>query len=112
MILPPYGRQFIDNPPSAGLWVAVGPGAWNLAKSKPFPVVVLPIDKRPCDYEWPSVAGAALIFETGSLNDKLLHELAQALVLAGANSVVAIRESLLRSRDCCLFFEAVPYGDE
>ena len=112
MNLPPYGRQYVEDPPSAGLWVAVGPDGWQFANSKPFPVVVLPTDRKPSDYQWPQTAGAALIFETGDRDDSLLRDLAEALVTAGAPAVVAIRESLLQCSDCCLFFEAVPYGDE
>ena len=109
--LPPYGRQYLEDPPSAGLWVAVGPGAWEIAKGKSFPVVVLPPGSKPSDYEWPATSGAALIFETGPLADDLLHELAKTLMLAGAPSVVAIRESLFSSPECRLFFEPVAHGD-
>ncbi len=109
--LPPFGRQYLDNPPGAGLWVAVGSDPWKIAKGKPFPVVVLPTGAQPADYEWPATAGAAIIFETGPQDDALLHELAKTLMLAGAPSVVAIRESLLRSPDCCVFLEPVPYGE-
>ena len=109
--LPPFGRQYLENPPSAGLWVAVGPGAWDIAKGKSFPVVVLPPGSKPSDYEWPTTSGPALIFETGPLDDDLLHKLVKTLMLAGAPSVVAIRESLLQSPDCRVFFEAVPCGE-
>ena len=109
--LPPFGRQYLDNPPSAGLWVAVGPRSWDIAVQKPFPVVVLPPGAQPADYEWPTTAGAALIFETGPCDDELLLELATMLMLVAAPSVVAIRESLLQSPDCCLFFEPVAHGD-
>ncbi len=109
--LPPYGRQYLEDPPSAGLWVAVGPGAWEIAKGKSCPVVVLPPGSKPSDYEWPATSGAALIFETGPLADDLLHELAKTLMLAGAPSVVAIRESLFKSSECCRFFKEVPCGE-
>lgn len=109
--LPPFGRQYLDNPTSAGLWVAVGPRSWDIANQKPFPVVVLPPGAQPADYEWPTTAGAALIFETGPLDDDLLHDLAETLMLAGAPSVVAIRESLFQSPECCRFFKAVPCGE-
>ena len=109
--LPPYGRQYLEDPPSAGLWIAVGPNAWGFASQKPFPVVVLPPGSKPSDYEWPATSGAALIFETGPCDDELLLELAKTLMLVGAPSVVAIRESLLRSKDCRCFFEAVAHGD-
>ncbi len=109
--LPPFGRQYLDNPPGAGLWVATGPRAWDIANQKPFPVVVLPPGAQPADYEWPATSGPAIIFETGPLADDPLHELAKTLMLAGAPSVVAIRESLFKSSECCLFFKAVPCGD-
>ena len=109
--LPPFGRQYLDNPPREGFQVACGSDPWKIAKGKPFPVVVLPPGSKPSDYEWPATSGPATIFETGPQDDALLHELAKTLMLAGAPSVVAIRESLLQSPDCCLFFKAVPYGE-
>lgn len=109
--LPPYGRQYLEDPPSAGLWVVFGPDAWDFASKQPFPVVVLPPGAKPTDYDWPATSGPALIFETGPRADDLLHELAKSLMLVGAPSIVAIRDSFLSSSKCCLFFEAVPYGE-
>ena len=109
--LPPYGRQYLDNPPGAGYQVACGSDPWKIAKGKPFPVVVLPPGSKPSDYDWPTTSGPALIYETGPLDDDLLYELAKTLMLAGAPSVVAIRESLFKSSECCRFFKAVPYGE-
>ncbi|MCH7687084.1 MAG: hypothetical protein IH899_10460 [Planctomycetes bacterium] len=109
--LPPYGRQYLDNPPGAGFQVACGSDPWKIAKGKSFPVVVLPTGSKPSDYDWPTTSGPALIYETGPLDDDLLYELAKTLMLAGAPSVVAIRESLFKSSECCLFFEAVPCGE-
>ena len=109
--LPPYGRQYLEDPPSEGFQVACGSDPWDIAKGKPFTVLVLPPGSKPSDYDWPTTSGPALIYETGPLDDDLLYELAKTLMLAGAPSVVAIRESLLQSPDCCLFFEAVPCGE-
>ena len=111
MSLPPYGRRFLDDPPSAGLWVCTGPRAWQAAAGKPFACVVLPPGCEPSEFEWPATSGPALIFETGEQNDELLQSLAKVLMLAGAPSVVAIRESLLRAPDCCVYFEVAAYGE-
>lgn len=94
MTLPPYGRQFLDQRPSAGPWVAIGPGAWKFAKGFHFPVMVLPDDASPCDFRWPSDGKAALIHERGVCDDNRLRAMAEALIQAGAPSVVALREAL------------------
>ena len=109
--LPPYGRQYLDNPPGAGFQVACGSDPYRIARQKPFLVLVLPPGSKPSDYDWPTTSGPALIYETGPLDDDLLYELAKALMLAGAPSVVAIRESLFSSPECRLFFEPVAHGD-
>ena len=106
-MLPPYGRQFLEQLPSAGIWVAIGPGAWRFAKTRSFPVMVLPEDSEPGDYEWPSNEQPALIHERGEYNDERLHAMAKALLLAGAPSVVAIREALLDAGDPRVFFDPV-----
>ena len=91
--LPPFGKQFQSVPPS-GVRVAIGPGAWDLQKKHHIPVMVLPDDAIPDDFQWPSDGGPALIFECGEYNDIRLRSMAEALLLAGASSVVAIREAL------------------
>ena len=106
-MLPPYGRQYLEQVPSAGIWVAIGPGAWRFAKTRSFPVMVLPEDNDPGDYEWPSNKQPALIHERGEYNDERLQAMAKALLLAGAPSVVAIREALLDAGDPRVFFDPV-----
>lgn len=106
-MLPPFGKQFLEQRPSAGIWVAMGPGAWEFAKARTFPVMVLPDDREPSDYEWPTDGGPVLIHERGPCNDQRLHALAKTLMLAGASSVVAIREALLDSHDPRIFFDPV-----
>ena len=106
-MLPPYGRQYLEQVPSAGIWVAIGPGAWRFARTRSFPVMVLPEDNDPGDYEWPSNKQPALIHERGEYNDERLHSMATALLLAGAPSVVAIREALLDEGDPRIFFDPV-----
>lgn len=106
-MLPPYGRQYLQQRPSAGIWVAIGPGAWDFAKVRSFPVMVLPEDDDPSDYEWPSNDQPALIHERGEYNDDRLHAMARALLLAGAPSVVAIRQALLEEDDPRVFFDPV-----
>ena len=106
-MLPPYGKQYLEQLPSAGIWVAIGPGAWRFAKTRSFPVMVLPEDHEPCDYEWPSNGQPVLIHERGEYNDERLHAMARAMLLAGAPSVVAIREALLDAGDPRVFFDPV-----
>jgi len=104
--LPPYGQQYLEQRPSAGIWVAIGPGAWRFAKVRTFPVMVLPEDKDPKDFNWPSDGQQpVLIHERGDFNDDRLYAMAKALILAGASSVVAIREALLND-DPRVFFDA------
>lgn len=111
MNLAPNGHRWIDDPPTVGLWVITGPRAWQYANNKPFVCVVLPPGSRPAEFEWPATSGPAIIFETGSADDDLQQELATAIMLAGAPSVVAIRESMLCKPDACVFYEAVSHGD-
>ena len=106
-MLPPYGKQYLEQRPSAGIWVAIGPGAWDFARIRTFPVMVLPEDKEPGDFEWPSDGQPALIHERGDINDERLYSMAEALLLAGAPSVVAIREALLTKDDPRVFFDQV-----
>ena len=91
--LPPFGKQF-QPAPSSGVRVAIGPGAWDFQKKHHVPIMVLPDDANPDDFQWPSDGGAALIFERGEYNDERLDSLAHALLKAGVSSVVAIREAL------------------
>lgn len=105
--LPPYARQYLNELPNAGLWVAIGPHSWGAASRKPFPIVVLPPESKPEDYTWPATIAPALILETGPESDSLLERVATALMIVGAPSVVAIREARLRDVDACVYFEAV-----
>ena len=105
-MLPPYGKQYLEQRPSAGIWVAIGPGAWRVAKTRSFPVMVLPEDREPNDFDWPSDGQPALIHERGDFNDDRLRSMAEALLRAGAASVVAIREALLNDYDPRKFFDA------
>ena len=96
MKLPPFGKQFQPVPPS-GVRVAIGPGAWDCQKEYQkyrAPIMVLPDDANPDDFQWPSDGGPALILERGEYNDIQLRSMAEALLRAGALSVVAIREAL------------------
>lgn len=104
---PPYALQYLKAKPSAGIWVAIGPGAWHFAQARTFPVMVLPDESEPDDYDWPSNGQPALIFELGDCNDERLQAMAKALLLAGAPSAVAIREALLTEDDPRVFFDPV-----
>ena len=91
--LPPFAKQFKTSQKS-GIRVAIGASAWGKAKAHAFPIMVLPQDKSPSEYRWPSDGGPALIFECGEFNDDRLDSMAAALLRAGCPSAVAIREAL------------------
>ena len=90
--LPPYGNNYLNDPRN-GLHVAIGPSAWDFAKTRPYPVMVLPDGERPTDRRWPPSDGPALIWERGAFDTDRLTELACCLLQCGASSVVAIREA-------------------
>ena len=103
--LPPFGKQFQPVPPS-GVQVVIGPGAWDFQKKHHVPILVLPDDANPEDFGWPSDGKPALIHERGEYNDSQLTSMAEALLRAGASSVVAIREALLNDYDPRMYFDA------
>lgn len=103
--LAPFAKQFQPVPPS-GVRVAIGPGAWNFQKKHHAPIMVLSDDANSKDFRWPSDGNPALIHERGEYNDERLDTLAQALLQAGASSVVAIREALLNEYDPRVFYDA------
>lgn len=90
--LPPYGKQF-QPVPRNGVQVAIGPGAWGFQKRHGRPIMVLPDDGNPDDFGWPSDGEPALIFECGDYNDDRLRAMAKELLIAGASSVVALRQA-------------------
>ncbi len=103
--LPPFGKQF--NPvPSSGVRVCLGPGAWGFQKKHHCPILVLPDDADPEDFGWPADGKPALIHERGTYDDNRLRAMAEALLIAGASSVVTIREALLNDSDPRKFFDA------
>jgi len=104
-IFAPFGRQFQPVPPS-GVRVCLGPTAWDFQKEHHVPIMVLPDDTNPDDFKWPSDGKPALIHERGAYDDNRLRAMAEALLIAGASSVVAIREALLNDSDPRKFFDA------
>ncbi len=68
--------------------------------------MVLPDDANPEAFGWPSDGKPALIHERGEYNDSRLTSMAEALLRAGASSVVGIREALLDDYDPRKFFDA------
>ena len=102
--LPPFGKSFCPVPVS-GVRVAIGPGAWDFAKKHYHPIMVLPLDQSPFDFDWPSDGRPALIHERGFYDDELLDSTAHALLTAGASSCVAIREALLSDYDPRVFYD-------
>ena len=105
MKLSPFGKQFHPVPPS-GVRVAIGPSAWGFQKKHHCPILVLPNDANPDDFKWPSDGKPALIHERGIYDDSRLRAMAEALLRAGASSVVAIREALLNEDDPRVFYDA------
>ena len=91
--LPAFGKQF-QPVPRGGVRVAIGPGAWDFQKRHHCPIMVLPDDASADDFKWPSDGQPALIHERGIYDDDRLTAMAEALLMAGASSVVAIREVL------------------
>lgn len=104
MKLPPYGKQF-DPVPRSGVRVVFGPNAWIFAQRYSHPIMVLPEESQPSDYRWPSDRRPALVFECGTYDNERLTDLARVLLIAGASTVVALREALTHS-DPCVFFDA------
>lgn len=105
MKLPPYGQQYLDRLPRAGVMVAIGPTAWNFAESDSRIIMALPYDEHPRDYRWPSHESGALIFERGQYDDDRLSAMARALLEAGSPFVLALREALKgKGQDCRAFF--------
>jgi len=101
---PPYYKDYVENQ-RGGVRVAIGPQAWKFAKNQRHPTMVLPDDANPEDFGWPSDGKPALIHERGTYDDNRLRAMAEALLVAGASSVVAIREALLNDYDPRKFFD-------
>lgn len=104
MRLPPFGKQF-QPVPKTGIRVAIGLGAWEFQKKHHCPIMVLPDNAKPCDFDWPFDGKPALVHERGTFDDERLQAIAKALLLVGASSVVAIREALLDQHDPRVFFD-------
>jgi len=103
--VPPFGKNF-QPVPSSGVRVAIGETAWAFQKRHHVPIMVLPQDKAPSEYRWPTDGGPALIFECGEYNDDRLDSMAAALLRAGCPSAIAIREALLNADDPRVFYDA------
>jgi hypothetical protein len=82
----------------------MGPSAWEWAKTRRYPVMVLPEDEHPTDRRWPATDGPALVWECRTYDTNRLTDLACCLLQAGATSVVAIREAEM-SDDPRTFFD-------
>ena len=108
--LPPYGNHYLNDPRN-GVHVAMGPSAWDWAKTRRYPVMVLPEGDRPTDRRWPTTHGPALIWEVGTYDTDRLTELAACLLRAGATSVVAIREAEMNDDPRTFFDKKVTHVD-
>lgn len=95
--LAPYGKQYLEAPPAAGLVIAIGPDSWSLTHRWGYTVVVLPPREQPSAYRWPANKWGALVHETGPADDELLIATATQLLRDHNPFVVAIRHSLLGS---------------
>ncbi len=104
MKMPPFGKQF-QPVPISGVRVCLGPTAWDFQKKHHCPILVLPDDANPEDFEWPSDGRPALIHERGIYDDNRLRAMAEALLRAGASSTIAIREALLNEYDPRVYFD-------
>ncbi len=91
--LPPYGRQFLASGRYA--WVALGDGAWHVARRKLFPIMVLPPGADPYAYQWPVAGHVVTVVESGSFDTERLERLALILMTQGARRVIACREALI-----------------
>jgi len=91
--LPPFGRQFLASKGNA--WVALGERAWEIARSKSFPVMVLPPGADPYSYRWPVAGHVVTVIESGSYDTDRLERLALILMTDGARRVIACREALI-----------------
>jgi hypothetical protein len=106
--LPPFGKEF-QRVPKTGIRVVIGPGAWDFAKGHHCPIMVLPEGEPASNFTWPSDGGPALVYERGEAKGdyqakERLTELSRELLIAGASSVVAIREADL-DHDPRVFFD-------
>ncbi len=95
--LPPFGREHLERGRQDCAFVAMGPGAWALARRRLqfYPVMVLPDDADPFDYRWPVTGRPVLLLEFGSFDTDRLERVALALLRAGAPIVTTIRDALL-----------------
>lgn len=91
--LPPYGRQYIEQPLSSGVWIACGPDAWDFTKLKPFPVMVLADECDPADFQWPVAHQDVLLIEIGTYDTERVERIVQVLLESGARLVYPIRTS-------------------
>lgn len=88
--LPPYGQRFLHARQSAGPWIAVGSEAWAFPMYKSFPVMVLPPDANPFDFDWPVRGQSVLVHQWGAARPDTLDRLMLALFQAGAEMIVAV----------------------
>ena len=94
--LPPFGRLYREQPPSNGVWIACGPNAWDFTKLKPFPVLVLPDECDPADFQWPVADQDVLLIEIGTYDTERVERIAQVLLESGARLVYPIRTANFR----------------
>lgn len=101
--LPPYGAAWQALRRSAAYLgqpcrVAIGPGAWTLATHSRIPIMVLPAQSDPFAFAWPVRGEAVLLVELGIFDTDAMERLAVALLDAGAQIVIPIRDALLAER--------------
>ena len=99
--LPPFGRElaiYLLSGGRSGPFVAIGPGAWSLARRRQacYPVAVIPCDRDPLDFRFDFLRGLpAVLLEVGCFDTDRLERAALAMLTDGAQRVVPIRDATL-----------------
>lgn len=89
--LPPFGRDWLKTPTSAGAWVSCGSKAWEARRVWAHVVMVCPPDEDPAGFGWPVEGLEVLLVELGRPNTPRLEHLGLVLLDAGAELVRCIR---------------------
>lgn len=113
--LPPFGKSF-QPVPISGVRVVIGrgPSIWEFANNQPHAIMVLPEGENPSRFQWPSDNRPSLVHERGEPKgsveaDRRLDALAKALLIAGASSIVALREAYVDDDPRVFFDPEVQY---
>jgi len=90
---PPYARRWLAHQPPGSVRVYTGDKAWDRARKHHQPALVAPSDIPPNTLNWSFLAGRdALVVQHGDCSVEHLQHVAEALVRAGVEPVVVLRE--------------------